>query len=141
MHPKSIQRFDMLSLSSIAIYVVSFFLGYDDTIALMRATYAQAGANIDPTMVILVGFAIVLGYSLLMWWLVSSKRSNAGKWIITVFFALALATVAYSFATGSAGKLSIATGLSLLAEVLWGAGIYFLFRPDAKAWLEPEQER
>jgi hypothetical protein len=140
MHPKSIQRFDMLILGSIAIYAVSFFLGYDDTIALTRAAYAKAGANIDPTMVIVIGFVVVMAYSLLMWWLVSSKRSNVGRWIMTVFFALALIALVYSFATGAAGKLSIATGLSLLSEVLWGVGIFFTFQPDAKAWLEPEQQ-
>ena len=139
MQPKSIQRFDMVYLASLAVYAGGFFLGYDDTVALTRQQYAEAGLDVDPSMWVAISFVVILAVSLLLWWLVSSKGSNVAKWILTVFFGLGLLAIAYSFSTGAAGPLTIATGLSLLSTALSGVAIFFLFKPDAKAWLERER--
>lgn len=139
MSPKSVQHFDMLLLASLGVYAVSFFLGYDDTVALTRATYAKQGANIDPSMMIAGVFVVVLALYLLLWWLVSSKGNNVAKWVLTAFSALGVAVAIYSLATGAAGPFTLALGLSLLSSVMTWAAVAFLFKPDAKAWLERER--
>lgn len=139
MSPKSVQHFDMLYLASLGLYAVSFFLGYDDTVALTRAAYAKQGANIDPSMMIAGVFVAVLALYLLLWWLVSSKGNNIAKWVLTALSALGVVIAIYSLATGAGGPFTLALGLSLLSSALTWAAVAFLFQPDAKAWLERER--
>jgi hypothetical protein len=139
MQPKSIQRFDIFYLGSLAVYIAGFFLGYDDTVALTRQQYAEAGLNLDPSMWIAIAFAIGLGISVLLWWLVSSRGSNIAKWILVVFLVLGVLVMLFAYSTGAAGPLTLATGLSLLSTALSAVAIFYLFKPDAKEWLERER--
>lgn len=138
MQPKSIQRFDLAFLASMVVYAVSFFLGYDDTVALTREQYAKGGLDVDPSMWIAALFGVVVAVYVLLWWLISLKRNNIAKWIFTIFFAVGLVLAVLALATGSAGPLTIAAILSLVSTALSGVAVFFLFRPDAKAWLERE---
>ena len=138
MQPKSIQRFDLAFLASMVVYAVSFFLGYDDTVALTREQYAKGGLDVDPSMWIAALFGVVVAVYVLLWWLISLKRNNIAKWIFTIFFAVGLVLAVVALATGSAGPLTIAAILSLVSTALSGVAVFFLFRPDAKAWLERE---
>ena len=140
MQPKSIKRFDVLYLASLAAYAAGFFLAFDDTVRLAREQYAAAGSSMNPSPLITGFFMFWIALSLLLWWLISSKASNGAKWTLVVLFVLleVIGTI-YSVATGATGSLSVGLGLSLLSIVIKGAAIFYLFRPDAIAWLERDK--
>jgi hypothetical protein len=131
MQPRSIRRFDVLYLASLAAYAAGFFLAFDDTVRLAREQYAAAGSSMNPGPLITGFFMFWIALSLLLWWLISSKASNGAKWTLVVLFVLleVIGTI-YSVATGASGSLSI---------VIKGAAIFYLFRPDAIAWLERDK--
>lgn len=135
--PQSIQRFDIAYLGSLAVYIASFFLGFDDTVALVREEYAKAGVNMNPSGIMTGTFVVILAISLLLWWLISSKRNVVAKWILVVLFGLSLLSLAFNAQT-MFGNLTIATILSLASLVLSAVSVWFLFQPDTKAWFEKE---
>jgi len=140
MQPKSIKRFDVFYLASLAAYVAGFFLGFDETVALAREQYAAAGSDMDPTGLMTGIFVFWLALSLLLWWLISGKASNGAKWtLVALYVLLELIGTIYSIAMGTVGDLSIGMGLSLLSIVLKGAAIFYLFQSDAVAWLERDK--
>jgi hypothetical protein len=140
MQPKSIKRFDLFYLVSLAVYVIGFFLSYDDTLALAREQYAAAGSDMNPSPLITGFFVFWMALGLLLWWLISSKGSNGAKWVLVALFVLLelIATI-YSIATNALPPPSVGMGLSLLSIVLKGVAIFYLFRPDAIAWFEREK--
>jgi hypothetical protein len=136
MQPKSIKRFDVFYLSALAVATVGFFIGYDDTVAIVREQYAATGVNMNVAAWTTGSFIFGIAISLLLWWFVSSRRSAVAKWILIVFFALGLLglpTIIRNF--------TIAGGLSLLSVALSAVAIYFLFQPDAKPWFEKNEAR
>ena len=135
--PTSIQRFDIFYLGSLAVYAVGFFLGFDDTVAQVRDQYAQAGLDMNPSGIMTGAFVVILAISVLLWWLISNKRSVAAKWILVVLFGLSLLSLVFGLQTLLA-NLSIATMLSLLSVVLSGVAVYYLFPADTKPWFEKE---
>lgn len=140
MQPKSIKRFDVFYLVSLAAYTIGFFLSYDDTLALAREQYAAAGSGMNPSPLITGFFVFWIALGLLLWWLISSKASNGAKWTLVVLFVLLelIATI-YSIAAGALPPPSVGMGLSLLSIVLKGVAIFYLFRADAVAWLEGDK--
>ncbi len=77
------------------------------------------------------GFAV----SLLLWFLIARRASNIAKWILTALTALGLLWLPGTLANARAmGALELL--LVLVITVLQLVAIWFLFRPDARAWLE-----
>jgi hypothetical protein len=140
MQPKSITRFDVFYLVSLAAYTIGFFLSYDDTLALAREQYAAAGSDMNPSPLITGFFVFWMALGLLLWWLISNKASNGAKWTLVVLFVLLelIATI-YSVVAGALPPPSVGMGLSLLSIALKGVAIFYLFRPDAIAWLERDK--
>lgn len=132
MQPKSIQRFDMLYLGSLAVATAGFFIGYDDALRQLRTQMAQAGMEMGGGW-LAGGFIFGMAISLLLWWLVSSKRSTIAKWILTVLTAFSLIGLLFGIQTMLA-NFTFATGLNLVATVMSIVAIYYLFQPDTKAW-------
>jgi hypothetical protein len=132
MHPKSIQRFDMLYLGSLAVATVGFFVGYDDSLAQLQTAFAGSGIEIGGA-ALAFGFGFGMAISLLLWWLISSKGSVVAKWILVVLTALSVLGTVFGIQTLLA-NFTIATVLSLLATVMAIVAIYFLFQPDTKPW-------
>lgn len=128
MRPHSITMFEKLFLASLVLGAINFFVS-------MPAMREQLAA--DPNAAAMVGDNFLIGVfifsmliSLLLWYFISRRASNIAKWILVVFFVVGLVML-----PGSLGALpALPLIVSLLSTVLQGAAIYFLFRPDAKAW-------
>jgi hypothetical protein len=132
--PPSIKKFDIFYLAALGVYAVGFFLGFDQTVGMIREQYAAAGmTNLPVEGITTGGFIFGIAISLLLWWFVSAKRSTVAKWILIVFFALGLLGLPTIFQ-----NLNLTTGISLLSMVLSAVAIWFLFQPDTKPWFDKE---
>ena len=138
MQPKSIKRFDLFYLGSLAVYAIGYFLGFDAQVEAQREKLAAAGVQMNIGAIMTASFFVGILIGLLLWWFISQKGSNVAKWILVVLFALGVLGTIYSLVTGSM-TLTLYTDISLLSLVLEAVAIYLLFQPDAKAWLERER--
>jgi hypothetical protein len=128
--PVSIRRFELCYLGSVLIGAANSAMTWKDVTSTVEAaqTRAMLGDWFMP-LAMVFGFTI----SLLLWYFTARAASLVAKWVLVVFFGLALAGFLLTLATGSrpdgiAGILSVAT-LVLNAVAVW-----MLFRPDARAW-------
>ena len=129
MRPQSIVNFERLYLGALLLGVINLALAWNQTVASIEA---QANASAGPT---LMALAIVFGVviPLLLWYFVARKASVVAKWILVGLFVLGLAGVAVSLSQGTYPK-GLGGILSAVSTLMQAAAIYFLFRPDAKAW-------
>lgn len=134
MRPKSIVIFDWLFLVSLILSMISSALSYSAVTSRFRsdptlAPLASAGGPF------LIGSVVIgLGVSLLLWFFISRRASNVAKWILFAFTALGVLSVVRNlqepmFAGG-------VTALMIALAILQVVTVFFLFRPDAVAWLE-----
>ena len=77
---------------------------------------------------ITVGFAI----NLALWYFVARRGSVVAKWIVTVFFAIALIGLLRAANADSASPTFNA--FAVVALVLQAVGVFMLFRSDSKPW-------
>ncbi|MHA6318606.1 hypothetical protein ACXYN8_13205 [Altererythrobacter sp. CAU 1778] len=131
MRPQSIKMFDYLFLGSLVLGALNFFLTFDDTMAQLQADPAVASAGLGSGFAVTV-FAIGMAVSLLLWFLVSRVRSKIAMWILIALTVIGLIMLPGSLAT--LPTLSVVTSLVITAMQL--AALYYLFRPDAKAYLD-----
>ena len=130
MKPASIKKFDMLYLGSIVVGLIGFALNYGDLVETTNAELAAAGVE-GMAGGIMIGsliFGIVI--NLALWFLISGLRIEFVKWILVLFAAWALFSLAATFGLLSGLNLVF----TLIGNVMTLAAIYFLFQPDAKAW-------
>lgn len=137
--PPSIKKFDIFYLGALAVGTVGFFIGYDDTVAQLRTQLAGTGMEIGDGFVT-GSFIVSMAISLLLWWLISSKRSTVAKWILIILTGFSVLGVVMGLQQMLA-NLTIASGLSLLSLVLSLIAIWFLFQPDTKPWFDKEERR
>ena len=140
MRPESIRRFDIFYLGSLALSVLDFFLERDAVVAQAEAQSRAANVSLGSGFVT-GAFVFWMALLLLLWFLASYRRSGVAKWIIVLLALIGLWGVPGLIT----GAFTAARIVSLLSFVLTWVAIYFLFRPDAKAWFagssaaEPEQ--
>jgi hypothetical protein len=131
MRPDSIRKFDMLWLGALALGVVAFVLSYGTLKAQVDAQLADAGMAAGTSdFALMGGFAFGIVISLALWFLVSRLRLEFVKWILILLFVWGLINLPAIFADG----FTLIDALSLIGTAMQAAAIYFLFRPDAKAW-------
>lgn len=130
MRPQSIRRFDLFYLAALALSAVAFLFGYDDIVASVEAESAGAGLQMGASVAI-GSFVFGLVLYLLLWFLVSRRRVGIARWIIVLLFLVNLTGVRAIFAAG----ITVQTAVSLLSLLLSAVAIYYLFRPETKAWL------
>ncbi len=137
--PPSIVRFEQLYLASIAIWLLTT-LGFWSVNRHMIEANPQTAAN--PQMqsfaltLMVVSAAVVLGASLLFWWLAARKGSPVGKWLVVVTEAIGILFALYALyllVSGAAPNVLNAVG-NLLSTALAVAAAALLFRPDANVW-------
>lgn len=131
MRPDSIRKFDMLWLGALALGIVAFLLSYGTLKAQVDAQLAASGMTSGAGGAALIGgfvFGIVI--SLALWFLVSRLRLEFVKWILILLLIWGLVNLPAIFADG----FTLIDVLSLIGTAMQAAAIYFLFRPDAKAW-------
>ena len=135
--PQSIRRFDMLYLGSIAISLVGVVLTFGDMMEMMQAEMSAQGVDFDGTAILIGGFAFGLAINLALWFLVSVLRVEIVKWVIAVF--VAYGALSILLAAGTQPWLSIMFGA--LSTAMMVAAVWFLFRPDSKAWFAEKRNK
>jgi asparagine N-glycosylation enzyme membrane subunit Stt3 len=132
MRPHSITMFDRFYLGSLALGTVNFFIGYDTTMAQLNADPGSAELGMAGPGFLWGTFAIGMAISLLLWFLISRKANNVARWILVVLAVIGVIGLPFSLTQLPPLQLVaslVVTAINLLA-------VYFLFRPDAKAWFE-----
>lgn len=129
MRPKSIKNFDLTYLGSIAISVLGFILNYDVFLAQVQGEMAQSGMEVGSGFAIGT-FAFGTAISLAIWFLISILRIVIIKWVLVFFFVIGL----FGLPAAASQAMSITGIIGIATMVLQALAIYFLFRPDAKAW-------
>lgn len=123
MKPVSVKKFDILYLGSVALGLIALALDFDNVVGGMSESLAAVS----------MFFLVVISAAL--WFLVSVLRIEAVKWIIALFMAYSV----YSFALGFSPEIDLRLVLEILSTVMTLAAIYYLFRPDAKAWFSEKR--
>jgi hypothetical protein len=125
MRPKSIARFEALSLLSVALAALSAFLTWGGSIPGSEARAAGGSAA-------MAAAALGIVISLVLIFFTSRKRSNVAKWILVV-----LVVVSVVMAVPRLGEIA-AAGLVRLPDaasiILQAVAIFFLFTAEARAW-------
>lgn len=132
MRPASIIRFDQLYLGALALDIVKVFLVYDDTLAELEADPAVAELGMATPGFLIGASAFGFAISLLLWYFISRRASSVAKWIMVVLTAISLVGIPLAL-VGAPLMQSIIT---LVITGMQIASLWFLFRPDAKAWFE-----
>ncbi|TIX49088.1 hypothetical protein [Alteraurantiacibacter aquimixticola] len=130
MRPDSIRNFDRLYLGAVALSMVSFVLTYSQVTAMLEAELAGSGAEDIGGTALIIGIGIGTLISLGLWYLVSRMRIEFIKWILILLLVYSLAGVPQSLEMG----FGLSTALGLVGLAMQAGAIWFLGRPDAKAW-------
>lgn len=133
--PDSIRKFDWLYLGSIAVGLIGLALSWSTVTGQMDAQMEAAGTELGSgtaTAALIGGLVIGTGVSLAIWFLISVLRIELIKWVLIVLVLWGLVTLPAGIqATGGIGMQNITGIISTIMSI---AAIWFLFRPDAKAW-------
>ena len=133
MKPASIRKFDWLYLGSIAVGLIGFALNYG-TVADQASAELTAGGMEGATDALLIGsmlFGVAINVGL--WFLISVLRIGFVKWILVLFVAWGLLSLGNSIASPQVMALNLVFGA--ISSVMVVASLYFLFQPEATAWL------
>lgn len=138
MKPASIKTFDYLYLGSIVVGLIGFALGYETVLNRTNAELAANGMGEMGGTILIASTIIGTGLNLALWFLISVLRIEMVKWLLILFIAYGLYTYAASASTLSG--LSTQTILSIVSTLMSIAAVFFLFRPDAKAWFDAKYD-
>jgi len=114
--PNSIKLFDYFYLGSIFLGFLGFATGY-----------FSAGAPVSYVIAYFVGEVI----RLILWYLLSRRRSIIAKWIIVALFLLSLISVGGLFV----GSMALSEIYALAGLVAQAVAVGLLFRSDSIRWL------
>jgi len=128
MRPNSIVLFERLVLLSIVLSLISVFVSWEQTQAMLSAQNSPLG----PTSILVTQGIMILLYLLLIYF-IARKGSPVAKWIYVVLAGLGL--VLGLIGIGQTFQLGTIPGvIALIQYVITAATLWLLFRPDAKAW-------
>ncbi|WP_226699655.1 hypothetical protein [Qipengyuania gaetbuli] len=130
MKPASIKKFDMLYLGSIVVGLIGFAFNYGDLVETTNAELAAAGVEGMGGGIMIGSLIFGIVINLALWFLISGLRIEFVKWILVLFAAWAIFSLATTFGLLSGLNLVF----TLVGNLMTLAAIYFLFQPDAKAW-------
>lgn len=132
--PRSIVQFERLYLGAWLLGLLNTVLNWG---RMMNAARVSAGASqISEGFTSNIMIASTVGGSiitLLLWYFVARRASDIAKWIVTVFFGIALMSFLWGIAAGTVG-VGVPVIVSVVALVVQGLAVVMLFRPDARAW-------
>jgi len=137
MKPATIRPFDLFYLAWVALTVIDFLLRRDTYVSQIDNAASGSGAGsgfiLGSTFVTgtFVAWTLVL---LLLWYLVSQKRSAIAKWIVVLLVLLGIFTVPDFFRHAFTATEIV----SLLGFITSVVAAYSLFGPGAKAWFAAE---
>ncbi len=136
MRPESIVNFERFYVAGIVVGLINTVVSWNDMQAEVAsdAAVAHMGTGV---LVATVGFTFLI--QLLFWYLIARRASNIAKWIMIVLFVVGLLFIIpmlFGSIPVSGGTIGLLFTLAITA--LQGYAIYFLFKPDAVAWLKGE---
>ena len=136
MRPKSIVNFEIAALLAVLVSIVNSWLSWDRVMAVQQAKLVAQGQGkmIGMMSNLGIGVAVIIVLIwLLLIWLVGRKGSPAAKWIYAVLAVIFLIFGLVGLARGPVFG-TVQYGLAIVWDLLTLASLWFLFRPDAKAW-------
>ncbi|HKX87959.1 MAG TPA: hypothetical protein VJM13_02005 [Sphingopyxis sp.] len=128
----SIILFDRLFLGSLALGVLNFLFGWNETSEKL-ANAPEFAATGFGTGFLIATFAIGMIINLIIWYFISARASKIAKWILTVFFAIGLLSM-LSNLNNPLGPKGLLLGVAIVITFIQAAAVYMLFRPDSIAW-------
>lgn len=130
MRPRSIRYYELCYLGAVlaSIVVTALTWGANGDTDQVKQIEAVLGSSFLP-----IFYVFVFTLSLVLWYFTARDPNRVAKWIVVIWFGLSLLGWAAGLAVGNMpndlpGLLAVA-GLVLNAVAIW-----FLFRPDARAW-------
>ena len=128
--PASIIRFEQYYLGYTALGIVATALNWSTTMAMpaVREASETIGAWYLPATIV---FGICV--QLLLWYFAARRHSTVAKWVLVVFFAMALAGTGFSLVRGQM-PMTIGSAVALAGFAAYAAAILQLFAPASKAW-------
>ncbi|WP_170003198.1 hypothetical protein [Pseudopontixanthobacter vadosimaris] len=129
--PRSILIFERLFLASMIGSLIGFVLSYGAIADAIAAERDLVRIGISPASAVAF-FVVTTAIWLLLYWLVAHRASNAAKWVLTVLTGLGLLMIP----TTLASEANFAMFFSLMVTALGVGAVLFLFRPDAREWLQ-----
>jgi hypothetical protein len=136
--PASIVRFEQLYLGSLAVVLINSFLNYGATMEAMRSNPQTAAFATGAGMgTYIFGILVMTAITLVLWFLTARQGNAITKWIITVLAGLQVLGLIWGLLM--AGMAPVAPSalnriLQIVALALDVASVYYLFRPDTRAW-------
>jgi hypothetical protein len=139
MPPPSIVRFSRLFLISVGFGLINTVLSFSKTQAMLAADPAMAELGFGSGFIISIAF-VSLAIPLLLWFFIARRASNLAKWILVVLTALGLLMMPSTLSSANEmGYLWLFMAIAVTAIQL--IAIYYLFRADAREWLESHGTR
>lgn len=127
--PQSILWFERCYLGAMAIGLLNTATNWSRVQEQIAAT---PNSELLPSWFFAATLSLGLAISLTLWYFVARRGSVVAKWIVTVFFAIAVLSVVRTAASGIVPPtLNI---LAVIALVLQAIGVFMLFRGDSKPW-------
>lgn len=135
--PSSIKNFERSFWASVLIGIVSFALHWS-TVGDTLESDPALSSSVDAAMIavgIVVGISFAI--SLLLWYLISRRASNVAKWIYVAVMGFGIISTLASLSDPMSPK-GIALAISLASNAITALSIFYLFRPDSRAWFARE---
>ena len=151
MRPKSVRRFELFYLGSIAVAVVNLALSYGQVGSSLSslAGTAESLPGVGTTIASLFAVSAMMGllFALIipmtLWYLAARRGSQTARWLIVALGVLSaihllflILIVGFATSAGLAGWMWYGMMLGVVSETLHMIAIYFLFPQDAREWFD-----
>lgn len=138
--PPSIVIFERCYLATILIGCINSYLSWQ---VMQKMPQVERAVDAFGNGYILGLYALTAIVPLLLLYLAARRQSVIAKWIITIFFSLALILILFAVLLGKMA-VDARAALSIAGFAFHAVAVYMLFRPDALAWFgemqDPRQE-
>jgi len=130
MRPKSIVYYEICYLGSVLLGIVITAMTWTANNATPEVQ--QIRAVLGPAFLPIL-YVFIYTISLALWYFTARVPNTVAKWIVVGWFLLSLLGSGYAIVAGNL-PVDLAGLLAVAALVLNAVAVYFLFRPDARAW-------
>ena len=128
--PKSIQLFELFYLGSVLVGAVNTAMTWAET---STSTEAAQVKQMLGQWFLPLSTVFLYTLWLLLWYFTARLRSNLARWVVVVFYVLALVGFVLTLGAG-ATPAGLPFALSAVSLILTTIAVIFLFRRDAVAW-------
>ena len=130
MRPKSIVYYEYAYLAAVLLGIVVTAMTW--TVNDQTQEVEQIRAVLGPSF-LPIFYVFIYTLSLALWYFTARSPNTVAKWIVVAWFVLSL--LGFGFAIVAGNVPNDAPGLLAVGAVVLNAvAVYFLLRPDARAW-------